>query len=84
MNDEIQMLAVELDGKDGLVVRFPDGTTEVQRVFALRLPSSTRIEAAKIAKHQGLSLNHFITSAVAEKIARLEFLLSEPVDSDKA
>ena len=27
MKDEIQMLAVELDGKDGLLVTFSDGTT---------------------------------------------------------
>jgi hypothetical protein len=28
MMDEIQLLAVELDGNDGLVVTFSDGTTD--------------------------------------------------------
>jgi len=53
-------------------------TTEpkVPQVFALRLPLSTRIEAAEIAKREGLSLNQFITFAVSERIARLELLHS--------
>lgn len=28
MKDEVQVLAVELDGNDGLVVTFSDGTTD--------------------------------------------------------
>lgn len=40
--------------------------------FPLRLPLSTRLIAADRAKEQGLSLNHFIALAVAEKIARLD------------
>jgi len=51
--------------------------------FALRLPRSTRIEAVRIAKHEKISLNHFVALAVAEKIARLELLNLEPLDSDK-
>lgn len=41
-------------------------------VFALRLPKSTRRQANELAKQEGLSLNQFITLAVAEKIVRLE------------
>lgn len=41
-------------------------------VFPLRLPRSTRQEATEIAKREGLSLNQFITLAVAEKIVRIE------------
>ena len=52
--------------------------------FALRLPRSMRMEAVRIAKHEKISLNHFVALAVAEKIARLELRHSEPLDSDKA
>lgn len=41
-------------------------------VFALRLPRSTRRQAHEMAKQEGLSVNQFITLAVAEKIVRLE------------
>jgi hypothetical protein len=41
-------------------------------VFALRLPRSTRRQANEMAKQEGLSLNQFITLAVAEKIVRME------------
>ena len=44
---------------------------EVPRVFALRLPLSTRIRAAESAEREGMSLNQFVALAVAEKIARL-------------
>ena len=40
--------------------------------FPLRLPFSTRREAIEIAQREGLSLNQFISLAVAEKITRLE------------
>jgi len=39
--------------------------------FLLRLPKSTRSKAAEIAKEEGVSLNQFITLAVAEKLIRL-------------
>jgi hypothetical protein len=55
-----------------------------KQVFALRLPRSMRIEADRIAKHKKISLNEFVALAVAEKIARLELLLSEPLNSEKA
>jgi hypothetical protein len=40
--------------------------------FPLRLPFSTRRQAVEIAQREGLSLNQFISLAVAEKITRLE------------
>lgn len=40
--------------------------------FPLRLPRTTRFQANELAQREGLSLNHFISLAVAEKIARLE------------
>lgn len=44
----------------------------IPAVFALRLPKSTRLQASEIAKREGLSLNQFITLAVAEKLTRME------------
>ena len=40
--------------------------------FPLRLCPSTRQQATRLAQHDGISLNHFISLAVAEKISRLE------------
>jgi hypothetical protein len=40
--------------------------------FPLRLPSSLRECANDLAHKDGISLNHFISLAVAEKISRLE------------
>jgi len=40
--------------------------------FPLRLSASTRQQANDLAKREGISLNHFISLAVAEKISRLE------------
>jgi predicted HicB family RNase H-like nuclease len=40
--------------------------------FPLRLPFTTRRQAIEIAQREGLSLNQFISLAVAEKITRLE------------
>ncbi len=42
--------------------------------FPLRLPFSTRRQAIEIAQREGLSLNQFISLAVAEKITRLEHI----------
>ena len=41
-------------------------------VFPLRLPTTTRAQANELASLDGVSLNQFITQAVAEKIARLQ------------
>ena len=40
--------------------------------FPLRLPMSVRDAANELARKEGVSLNHFISLAVAEKITRLE------------
>jgi hypothetical protein len=40
--------------------------------FPLRLPISMRREADELARKDGLSLNQFITLAVAEKLTRME------------
>jgi hypothetical protein len=44
--------------------------------FPLRLPASLKDIAQDLAEEDGISLNHFITLAVAEKISRLESDLS--------
>jgi HicB-like protein involved in pilus formation len=40
--------------------------------FPLRLAASLRESAVLLANKDGISLNHFISLAVAEKISRLE------------
>ena len=50
------------------------GDTKRPVSFPLRLPASTRMQADVLARKDGLSLNQFINLAVAEKIARLEFV----------
>jgi hypothetical protein len=49
MKNEIQMLAVELDGSDGLVVTFSDGTTGgyvIEELLVLR-PIRERVKIKK-------------------------------------
>jgi predicted HicB family RNase H-like nuclease len=46
--------------------------------FPLRLAKSLREAANSAAKEQGVSLNHFIAIAVAEKVSRTE---SQPESS---
>lgn len=40
--------------------------------FLLRLPLSLREQATSVARNEQVSLNHFISLAVAEKISRME------------
>ena len=40
--------------------------------FPLRLCPSVRQQATQLAQNDGISLNHFISLAVAERISRLE------------
>jgi hypothetical protein len=40
--------------------------------FPLRLGASIRQQATDLAHNEGISLNHFISLAVAEKISRME------------
>jgi hypothetical protein len=50
VNNEIQLLAVELDGRDGLIVTFSDGTTGayvIEELMALR-PVRERVKTKKI------------------------------------
>jgi hypothetical protein len=53
MDDEIRMLAVELDGTDGLVVTFSDGTTGgyvVEELLGLRpIRERVKIKETEIA-----------------------------------
>jgi hypothetical protein len=42
--------------------------------FPLRLPESLRDRASLLASQDGVSLNHFICLAVAEKTCRLEIV----------
>jgi hypothetical protein len=43
-----------------------------RQMFPLRLAPSIREAAGQLAQRDGISLNHFISLAVAEKIARME------------
>jgi predicted HicB family RNase H-like nuclease len=49
--------------------------------FPLRLAKSLREAANAIAMQQGISLNHFIALALAEKISRSEHQALSPPDS---
>jgi predicted HicB family RNase H-like nuclease len=49
----------------------PDRTPQVTQ-FPLRLAKSLRETAKEIAEREGISLNHFISIAVAEKVSRIE------------
>ncbi len=40
--------------------------------FLLRLPISIREKATEIAHEDGVSLNHFVSLAVAEKLSRMD------------
>lgn len=43
-----------------------------QHAFPLRMPESLRAAAERLAKKDGVSVNQFVSIAVAEKIASLE------------
>ena len=45
---------------------------EPPKSFPLRLPRSMRLIADDLAEREGISLNQFISLAIAEKITRLE------------
>ncbi len=50
--------------------------------FPLRLSPSLRQQAVEFAHSEGISLNHFIGIAVAEKVSRMESVL-ESNDAEK-
>jgi hypothetical protein len=52
--------------------------------FPLRLAKSLRELANSMAKEQGVSLNHFIAIAVAEKISRIESQVESSPDGRQA
>lgn len=43
-----------------------------RQIFPLRLSPSLRHQANDLAHQEGLSLNHFVSLAIAEKITRME------------
>jgi hypothetical protein len=46
----------------------PDRTTQ----FPLRLPKTLREAAKQLAEREGVTLNHFISLALAEKVSRVQ------------
>ena len=52
--------------------RITNGHASLARSFPLRLAHSLREMASMVARRDGVSLNHFIGLAVAEKVSRLE------------
>jgi hypothetical protein len=49
-----------------------DTGNKARKVFPLRLPRTAFDEARVQAQLEGISLNHFISLAVVEKLARIE------------
>ncbi len=49
-----------------------DTTKNTAATYALRLPRSIKKEVERLAKQDGTSINQFIATAVAEKIAAME------------
>ena len=45
---------------------------KTQSTYPLRLPRSIKAEVERRAKEDGISINQFVATAVAEKLARLE------------
>ena len=49
-----------------------DALMRRRQSFLLRLPMSLREQAVKMSQEEGISLNHFIAIAVAEKLSRMD------------
>jgi hypothetical protein len=47
-------------------------TTRPASTFPLRLPHSIKAEVERLAKADGISMNQFVATAVAEKLAVME------------
>jgi hypothetical protein len=45
--------------------------TSPRSTYPLRLPSSVKAEVERLAKAEGVSVNQFVASAVAEKLAAM-------------
>jgi predicted HicB family RNase H-like nuclease len=52
-------------------------TSKPRYSFPLRLPLTVRRRANDVAHSEGLSLNHFISIAVAERISRTEHAVQQ-------
>jgi hypothetical protein len=48
------------------------GNSEHCQTFVLRLPNSVKQEAMAVSTEDGISLNHFISLAVVERLTRLD------------
>lgn len=61
--------------------------TKQANVFPLRLPSSLKAAVARICREDGMSINQFVTTAVAEKISATrtaDFFAVQGTDADIA
>lgn len=47
-------------------------TSKAQSSYALRLPRSIREALARVSKQDGTSVNQFVNSAIAEKLAAMD------------
>ena len=59
----------------------------MSRTFPLRLPESIRGAAQRLAREDGVSLNQFIATAVAEKVSALNaatYLRTRAARADRA
>jgi hypothetical protein len=55
--------------------------------FPLRMPASVKAIAAELARREGVSLNQFIASAVAEKVSALttaDYFAARAARADRA
>jgi hypothetical protein len=55
--------------------------------FPLRLPTSIKAAASELARREGISLNQFIASAVAEKVSALttaDYFAARAARADRA
>jgi len=46
-------------------------STKQSSTYPLRLPRSVKVEVERLAREEGVSLNQFVATAVAEKLAAL-------------
>lgn len=58
--------------------------TRSQSTYPLRLPHSVKAEVERLAKADGISINQFVATAVAEKLAVMETAAFFAVRRDRA
>jgi predicted HicB family RNase H-like nuclease len=71
-SNNMENLLTDLDEDGSDRSRIMNADASPRRSFPLRLAKSLRETASTLARRDGISLNHFICLAVAEKISRLE------------